>query len=248
MQNFMTGIIGSTFAALIGLVPVGALAEGSQVAAAELVYSVREDADLPPYRNRILVTPEAVRMDDGSGAGNFVLFDRESRVIYSVSSGEKTILVVDPPKILPQAPESLVHTQARREQEGAPPIRGVTPVEVDFLANGELCYSAAVVPGVLTSATQALAEFHAVLALQQAVTLPMLPEDAASPCELATHVYAAGREYAEGLPVRVWNPEGQGQELLDFSEGVKVEAALFQPPPGYRSYSLGDVGSLTAPR
>ena len=64
--------------------------------AALLVYQVWERG-IEPYTSRILVNPDYVRLDEGADGGGYTLFDRRQEILYTVSTRDRSILVMNPP-------------------------------------------------------------------------------------------------------------------------------------------------------
>lgn len=222
---------------------VGASSEGDErdtVSATELVYGVNEPG-VAPYADRMLVTPAHLRIDQGDAGDGFLLFDRRSGAIYSISEEEKAVLILQPRPVAPALPEGLQLTEQKTEQVDAPPIGGLQPVEYGFFANGELCRSAVVVPGLLEEARRALREYERVLAFQQVASLANTPKEMQTPCDLATYVHAPGREFAHGLPINVWDPSGHARRLIDFATDRELPAAWFELPPDYPQQTLSEL-------
>ena len=63
-----------------------------------LVVFVEQEDGVDPYQTRMIITEDFVRIDDGEGDKDFVLFDRKNMVVQSVTSSEKTILKSEPAK------------------------------------------------------------------------------------------------------------------------------------------------------
>jgi hypothetical protein len=216
----------------------GAAADSAEpdLTAGLLVYRVTE-AGAAPYLSRILVTPSYVRMDYGAGGQGFVLFDRDSQVIYSADPSERTVLVIDPVREKPEAPMALAVSEQRFVDEEAPAIGGVTPVRYELKTNGQVCRHLIVLPGVMDAAVEGLREYFDALSYQQAATLANMPEDLYDPCDLSTHVFNPERGLAFGLPVQDWNAD-ERRELLDFRPDFAVSPELFEIPAGYGRMSM----------
>ena len=213
------------------LVPAAADAPEDGVPASLLVYRVSEQG-VEPYLSRILVTSSYVRMDHGSGDQGFMLFDRDSQVIYSANPAERTVLVVDPVRRKPAAPLRLTLSEQRHDDEQAPAIAGVKPVRYELGANGEVCRNLIVLPGVMEPAVGGLREYLEVLSYQQGAALTTLPEDLHDACDMSRHVYNPGRELTFGLPVQSWSAT-EHRELVDFREDFRAAPELFEIPEGY---------------
>lgn len=214
---------------------------GAEQRAQLLAYKVYEQG-IEPYFSRILVTPAYLRMDEGEGSQGFTLFDREQEIVYNVSHEDSSVLVIDSNTPLPARPDDLKLEEKWAIDPKAPAIAGKQPQNVRLYANGELCLEMVTVPGLMTEAVEALREFRLLLARVQAQTLAAMPDDTQSACDLAQFIYASGRVYDYGLPVRE-SGEQRGQELVDFSDGHPMDAKLFELPADYRRMGLpGAIG------
>ena len=197
-----------------------------------LVYRVWEQG-AEPYLSRVMVTPGHVRLDEGSDAAGYTLFDRNNERIYNVSVDDRSILVLDSAQPLPALPDTLVLQEQVEADTAAPLVAGQRPSHVRLLANGELCGELVTIEGVMEEAVRGLAELKRVLARVQAATLSSMPLDMKTPCDLAGNVYAADRPLRFGLPL-LERATGRSQSLVDFSDSHDADAALFTLPEGFK--------------
>jgi len=208
-----------------------------QVQAQLLVYRVAESG-AEPYISRLLVTPELLRMDQGQGDAGYILFERKARIIYSVNPDDETILIVNPSENSLAPPDDLKLSARQVEGESIPLVAGQTPQHWEFLANGQVCRHAIVLPGVMSGATEAYSEYLDLLAYQQQTSLAAIPVEFQTPCDLAMHIYAAHSVLEKGLPLHEWDGEGRQQELVDFREGFSIPVESFQLPEGFRRVKM----------
>lgn len=205
-----------------------------------LVYEEQE-AGVEAYPVRILVIPGYLRMDDGHDDDDFILFDRTSRTLFSISHADREILVIqqgtpgDGQAALPDLNLGIEKT----EDKNVPPVAGRTPEIYRFTAAGETCLEAVVVPGLLPPAVQALREYGRLLAERQRATLDNTPVEFRTPCYLSRYVYAPGRQLEKGLPIREWDSSGYRRMLTDFRDKVAIDPVLFELPSGYDRHTLG---------
>lgn len=223
---------------LILLLPVVVQAE----TAALLVYKVWERS-VDPYITRILVTPDHVRMDEGAPNGDFTLFDRQQAIIYNVSAEDQSVLVINPGDVAVQPDQALVLSETREIDPKAPPIAGVSPVDMTLFANGEMCEQLTVAAGLMEPALVGLRELKQVLAKVQFATLVARPDELQTPCDLASNIHAPTRMLDFGLPIREQS-EGRGQVLQDFAAEHDVDARLFALPEGYRQMEMSTIVSI----
>ena len=200
-----------------------------------------QEAGVDAYPLRILVVPGYLRMDDGDDHGDFMLFDRVRRTIYSVNHEDRDILVIghnaaaDEQGVQPDLNLGVEKIKA----VNVPPVDGKKPDIYRFTAAGEVCIEAVVVPGLLPAAVQALGEYGRLLAEHQRSTLENTPVEFRTPCYLSRYVYMPGRQLLKGLPIQEWDNSGYRRTLIDFQGSVLIDPALFELPAGYSRYTPG---------
>jgi len=190
------------------------------------------------YPVRILVSRHYVRLDDNYDASDFLLLDRRSRKLFSVSHEEGNILVIDSKPGDTSLPPDIVLTEERNEDGDAPTIAGNAPLHVRFKADDVLCYEAIVIPGLLEEVTEALTEYEQLLGLRQLNSLDAVPVTMQTPCFLSRYVYRPARHLREGLPVREWDAAGYQRTLVDYGEKLPVSSSLFVLPDGYEEFQI----------
>jgi len=211
---------------------------GTETTVSILTYDERETGtDIYPVR--VLVSKGFVRFDDGYAESDYALLDRNTKKVFSVSHEERSILVIENQPNDISLPADLVLTETREPDAGAPAIAGQQPVHVSYLANGESCYQAVTVHGVMTDAVAGMAEYAAVLGERQLNHMDSVPESMRTPCFMSRYVYAPARLYEDGLPVQEWDSTGYFRTLTDFKENESVPAAYFELPGEYERFSPG---------
>jgi hypothetical protein len=235
MSNTQPGRLSAVWLVLLLVLLAGACArtDGEEQAIVTLLNYQEEEAGIEPYPLRILVNERYLRFDDGYDASDFMLMDRDSQTIYSVSHEDRSILVLSGYPAAAAAPEGIVLTEARDVDPAAPEIAGKQPVYIRFMANGTVCYHAVMVPGLLDQVSAALAEYAIALGNRQFSDMTSVPDEMQTPCFLSRYVYTPARHLRNGLPISEWDEEGYRRTLVDFREGEAVPADLFVLPDGY---------------
>jgi hypothetical protein len=213
--------------------------EGEAQATVTLLNYQEQEAGVEPYPLRVLVNDDFLRFDDGYDASDFMLMDRDTQTIYSVSHEDQSILIISDYPAVDALPAEIELTEARDADTAAPEIAGKQPLFFRFLANGTVCYHAVVVPGLLKQARAALAEYATALGNRQFSDMASVPEEMQTPCFLSRYVYTPARHLHHGLPISEWDEVGYRRTLVDFREGEKVAAGLFTLPDGYENFSPG---------
>jgi hypothetical protein len=206
---------------------------------ATLLNFVEFEKSVEPYATRLIVTERYMRFDDGEGSTDFVLFDRQQHVVYSVNSDEETIVAVHQKDIQLDAPYELKLTHTKLDNlKDAPTIGGKQAEHYQFSANGERCYDVITVPGLMPDVAHALREFGELLASDSKVTFNTLPADLQKPCDISMNTFAPGRHLEFGFPIQEWSMQGSGRSLLDYQLDYQADQALFVLPDDYRQFSV----------
>ncbi|MBU1192799.1 MAG: hypothetical protein KKA36_02790 [Gammaproteobacteria bacterium] len=212
-------------------------ADAAQAQATLLMWEEQE-AGVAPYSSRMLVTENYLRSDDGHDDGDFILFDRQTQRIYSVSHEQRSVLVIEasqPPEMVPLQPPLQDSLQPDPE---APKIAGQSASHFQLSSGDQVCLQATVVPGLMPDVVAALREMQAVLAARQYRDLDKTPEDYRTPCFMANYIYAIDRHLQAGFPVLELRQDGWQRALLDFHSDQPVAAELFSVPKGYSEERL----------
>ena len=208
---------------------------------ATLLNFVEFEKSVEPYATRLIVTGQYMRFDDGEGSADFVLYDRQKEVIYSVNSSEETIMAVHRKHVELNAPYELNLTHVKLDNlQDAPTIAGKQAEHYQFSANGERCYDVIIVPGLMPDVVDALREFGELLASDSKVTFNTLPADLQKPCDISMNTFAPGRHLEFGFPIQEWSMNGSGRSLLAYQLDYQADPALFVLPADYRQFSVQD--------
>lgn len=202
---------------------------------------LEQEEGIDPYRVRMLVTPEFLRMDEGKDNDNFLLFDRQAKTIYSVTQEDERILkILHREGMLTQ--ESTIDLGVRESStKDMPAFAGNKPQHLVFTVNEKICYEVIAVKNVLPEATQAMREYLLTLAGEQIVNLNKTPVEMRSDCMLANLIYEPVRHLEYGFPLREWDYKGYVRELVNYRT-ENVSTNLFKLNADYTIVQLGDAG------
>lgn len=228
VRNVLMRLLGCVLLGLVPLTP--ALAQ----TAATVVWYLEHEPGIDAYPVRYIVTPEYMRSDDGSDDGDFLLYDRKQHRIYSVARDNRTVLEIDGSAPAPQAPDGLSIGVREHLDEKAPLVNGRAPLELELVAQGQVCHSAVVVPGFLEPVRTALQEYNQALAVQQVRTLDRTPKDFQTPCFLSRYLYASDFHFARGMVLADWNESGDRREMTSYKTQVPIDDSLFVVPGDFR--------------
>ncbi len=206
------------------------------------VFIFREwEQGIEPYKSRVIVTRDYLRMDDGGPDGDYLLFDRKTKVISSSSVGDQTILRMKRKEVglKPENPEAF--SERENDTAGMPKMAGKQPVHVSQMVGEKECYNVVAIPGMAPDAVDAMREYLLTLAGEQAANLYKTPEEFRDPCMMSNLIYQPVAHLSHGFPLREWDYKGYGRELVDMSE-EKLPASLFELNDSYHVYQLSDTG------
>mgnify|MGYP006374701835 CR=1 FL=1 len=209
-----------------------------------VLHFTEQERDGEPYATRMRVSKAYLRIDGGraeAGADSgFVLLDRKAQTIYSVSPGDKTILVIKPLPITLPRPEDYT-LSVERDKEALPQVGGKPVVHYRLLAGQETCAEVYAAAGLLPHVVDALREYHEILAGEQAQSEMHALKAERSPCNLAEFVFAPARHLDHGFPVRQVSHTGHARQLVDYKLNAMPEEGWSTLPPNYRHYSIADM-------
>ncbi len=220
----------------IGGVVLNVAAEVALVPATLLLWQEQETG-IDPYPSRMLVTEHFIRSDDGQDDGNFILFDRLSRKIYSVSHEQRTILVIEAEKMSDTSGAPPIKELLQPDPE-APKIDGRPVSHFQLYSGDQECLQATVVPSLMPGVVAAMRDMQAVLAARQYRDLDKTPEDYRTPCYLANYIYAIDWHLQAGFPIMEVRQDGWQRALLDYRSAHSVAPELFILPKGYTEEKL----------
>lgn len=214
-----------------------ALTTGNTYAARGTVLEFNEqEAGTDVYPTRTLVTPDYLRIDDGEGSADFVLFDRKARIIYSTNTTDRRILVIrwrDRRDVMPSPLENTVVPV----KVAIPSVSGFAIHRYRLFTAGTQCYEVDTAAGMLPEALAAMKEMARVLAVEHGESLESLPQNAYPVCDVVSNVYAPTRHLDMGFPVRATDHNGRIRQLTNYRMDVELKDALFVLPSGYSRFT-----------
>ncbi len=187
---------------------------------------------------RMAIGEDFIRIDNGPGSEDFLLFDGRKQVLYNVVAEDQSILVIDPAAALPAG--GPVNWQDDREKSHALIRRDDTNALVaeyhHLSLEGRSCYhvvSADLLPQVLPM----LRDYQKLLARDLAARMTSA-DDEESRCFNAIRIHDYARNLAYGMPIREWDNRGYQRFLVDYKPRIRLEEVHYRLPAGYRHYSL----------
>lgn len=211
-----------------------------------LVLFVEQEDGVEPYQTRMIITKDFVRIDDGEGDQDFVLFDRKNNVVHSVTSSEKTIMAIHEKKLKQgqkfEPPFKLTHASKEMPaMKDVPAIEGEKAKHYQLITNDTVCYDVISVKGLMPHVVKALTEFHKHMATDSYVTFKNLPADMHDACDMTATTFKPGRQFEFGFPIQEWGKRNYSRSLIDYNVNFKVEPNLFKLPEGYKRYTVTEL-------
>lgn len=204
---------------------------------ATVLYFVEHEPGADPNRTRMIVTAGFLRMDGGADDVNFLLFDRADGTIYSVTGGERQILVI-PPRPMDAIPPASLRNEVVADSAIFPAVGSYKVRHFELRTNGKRCYELYAASGLMPEVVAALRQYHTVLAGQQAKTLPFTPAEMQTPCGMANNIFSPARHLEHGFPVRLVDMTGRTIELVDYNTEFRATAAMLRLPSDYQRLSI----------
>ncbi len=239
---FKGGLMGKRMAQAGAVGMVLALAAcGQRAPHATILYLRAREYGGAPYAERIFVNRRFVRIDPDMATGNFILFNRKQHVIYSVDTGDRTILVIHSHRFSYTAPMLLANRVAKAP--GVMEFEGHKALHYVLSTNGEQCYDLYAAKGFLPGPARALASYDRALAGEQAAAAEAGAPELQGPCDLADSVFSAGREYGQGFPIKMTDHDHNEKTLVRVRRDAAVALDTFTLPAHYLRYSPKEVRS-----
>lgn len=206
-----------------------------------MIQFAETEKDIQPYMTRTIITPEYMRFDYNKDDDDFILFDRKSRIIYSVVNSDKSIVVINPQEVKVKSPIKLDFSiEKGKLGKDVPEVEGKTPEYYRYLVNGQVCYETISVKGLFPDASKAFREYLKTLAGEHARILPRTPADVQDPCDLAANIYNYGSLYDKGFPINEWHGAYSNhykRQMINFVRDYKPDPKLFELPKDYHRYT-----------
>ena len=191
-----------------------------------------------PVHVRYLVNKSFLRIDNGALQDDFLLFDRNKNIIYSINQEDQSILVIKSSEwVKPKFSFSVKVDQ--QILENAPEVAGKKILDFSKYADNKLCHRVQIIPDVYRDEMKAFIEYQRVLSGQQVKIIHNTPEDMRSPCLLVDQVYNSGDYYRLGLPIHETHSRGYVKNLKDYKQ-IKINQAWFVLPEGFNRYSISN--------
>ena len=206
-----------------------------------LLIMMERDQGSEPFTTRIFVNEGYMHMSDARSPSDYVLFNRKERTIYNVNHDDKTIMVIRDKPVKVKSPLALDYQEESQPSGAIPKINGKQATHYKYIANGEHCYDAVVMPkDFMPDVVAAMREFRQVLAGEHATTVDRTPKSLLDACDLSLNIFYPIKHMEHGLPIREWDRHGYQRFLKDYRKDVQATEGTFDLPKDFVRYSIGD--------
>jgi len=218
-----------------------ACSQGEQQASTGDLMLLYEDSEpgIDAFPTRLLVNDDFLRMDDGTDDSGYTLFDRQKKIIYSVSHENKMILKLVAKETKQRLQRKLVMNARKLEDSGMPDIDGKKAIHYQLTVNDKLCANVIAIKGLHVKAVRALNEFRRVMVNVHLKNLANTPVEMQDECFLAHYIASPSRTLQFGLPVLEQDVRGLSRLLIDYKDNMKVNPLIYTLPEGYEYTSKG---------
>lgn len=183
---------------------------------------------------RYIINDQFLRIDSGDAASDFILFDRNKKIVFSINHEDQTILKISyKPWELPK-----YDFQVSIEEHAlsdAPKVFGKQVFSYQVKVQDKVCTKVLLVKNMHMKRLQVLYEFQNIMSGQQVATLDNTPREYHTPCFLVDQVFHKADYLKLGLPIQI----SYSRDYSKFLQGIKeetVDEALFVLPAKYEEY------------
>lgn len=201
---------------------------------------VEKEPGHDPVKIRMLLSEEFLRIDSGEDVGDYILYNRQDKVIMNVVHDDKTILTIKYATLdLPPLTENIQVDKTQAPLPDAPKINGSELKQIVTTVNNQDCKKTVVAVDLMPKITAAMQDLNLVLAEQYAKGLnPALLNSDMAICDMVVSTYEVNGDLIYGFPVQSSRANGWSRSLVDFTQDITVKPELFAVPEDYQAYWL----------
>jgi hypothetical protein len=196
-------------------------------------------------RARYFMDEAYMRLDDGLDTSDFAIFDLQAQVIYSVTHGTQSIMVINP-QVLPQGHQlpKITFEMQSVDATDLPEIMGVKAQTFTTRVNGEKCEEVVALPHLFEKRMDMFKAYRMVLARHQMAVLDNTPAELRNSCVTSSTALNPLAQFSQGFPIEYRRVDGESRQWVDFKQAIQVDASVFQLPQDYTVFDLTQVPAL----
>ena len=213
-----------------------------QISVTKLSYIEREP-NVDNYGVTMFVSDRYIRIDEADETSGYIIYDDKNKIIYSVSHGDKSILVIN--QHVFSSKESPVKSATEYSLLGdAPKISGKNVFNYRVYVKGEkvdsdekTCVEIQLVENFLPKVTAMLQNYQKIVSGQQVKMVDNKVTEMQSACFYVDQIYNEGKYYKKGLPIQEWHSSGRFKALTSYKQTL-VASDFFSIPKNYKQFSM----------
>jgi len=199
-----------------------------------VLYYDEAEAGVGVQTMRYIINDNFMRIDGGQDEQDFILFDRQKKIVYSVNHEDRTILkIISKPWHTPEF--SFQVSTKVTELTDAPRVFDRAVFDYRVIAGEKVCTSVMLVKNMYMNELMVLHEYQTIISGQQAATLDNTPVELQSPCFLIDQVFHKADYYKLGLPIQLTYSRDYSK-LLKTVRRENFDSRLFLLPQSYKEY------------
>lgn len=203
------------------------------------LYYTEKESGTESYKSRIFVNKEYLHIIDTRAPKDFLLFNRQQKTIYSLSSSDRLIFVIKPKKLPEKSPIEIEYTETMQPSSALPKVSGKQATHYQYIANGKHCYdTVSLEKDFLKEVVEVFKEYRLVLAAEHGFSVNTTPKEMLDACDLALNIFHSTKHLQHGLPIRQWDQKGTQRFLVNYKLDYKLEPKDFELPKDYEQYSI----------
>ena len=183
---------------------------------------------------RYIINDSFLRIDGGDTDTDFILFDRNKKIVFSINHEDQTILKI--PYKPWQSPEYDFPVSIKEKAlTDAPKVFGKQVYSYQVKAKETVCTTVLLVKNIHMKHLHVLYEFQNIMSGQQVTTLGNTPKEYQTPCFLVDQVFHKADYLKIGLPIQISYSRDYSKFLQAMDE-VEIDSALFLLPKNYEEF------------
>jgi hypothetical protein len=205
----------------------------------ELQYVEREPG-VDDYNVTMLVSDRYIRLDEQGESSGFIIYDDETKTIFSVSHHDKSILVIN--EFAFSETDMPVEVEVEYLQlADAPKVSGKYIYNYRVFTKEknveETCMEIQLVENLLPDVAQIMKNYQMVISGQQVKMTDNKLTEMQTACFFADQIYNMGLYYDKGFPIQEWHSNERSRILSSYKK-ADVSLDTFMIPDDYNQFSI----------
>lgn len=205
------------------------------LSASVMIFDETESQNTPGV-SRMIFAGDLLRIDDGSELSGYILYNRKTHLISSISHQDKTVLEI-------KRPNKAVNTQDNdfkkniAQDKKAPQINGKPIWAIDFYYGMKKCGTANTVKGLFKDELALLQDYYQTMQMDAKINISKTPKEFLTGCYINNYVNHVVDYYQQGFPIVIKREDGY-LRLLKGQQNKEVNKSWLTVPKNYTKYSV----------